>query len=110
MSQHHPFRKNTLAWGLLLLCGCVNLYQESFHSSLDRRNREELSRILPPSAPPKLLTSQDLKADSLRMRENGYLLLGYSKFRSSPVDEKQALDQARKIGAEVALVNHKYVS
>jgi len=93
-----------------LAAGCANPYHENYFSTLEKRNRDELSRILPASAPPKLLTSTDMKADSLKMRENGYLLVGRAKFRSSPVDETQALDQAQKIGAEVVLVNHQYVN
>lgn len=100
----------TLFLMLGLTAGCSNPYHENYLSTLEKRNKEELSRILPPSGPPKLVTSNDLKADSLRMRENGYLLVGRVTFRSSPVDEAQSLDQAKKIGAEVVLVNHKYVN
>lgn len=99
-----------LAVFLGLAAGCTNPYHENYLSTLDKRNKEELSRILPPSGPPRLVTSGDLKADSLKMRENGYLLVGRAKFRSTMIDETQALDQARKSGAEVVLVNHKYVN
>ena len=99
-----------LALFLGLAAGCANPYHENYLSTLEKRSKEELSRLLPPSGPPKLLTSTDMKADSLKMRENGYLLVGRAKFRSSPVDETQALDQAKKIGAEVVLVNHQYVN
>ncbi|HUO58025.1 MAG TPA: PDZ domain-containing protein [bacterium] len=93
-----------------LLSGCGNPYRENYLSTLEKRNKDELSRLLPPSHPPTLVTSNDLKDDSIRMRENGYLLIGRSKFHSAPVDERQALDQAKQVGAEVVLVNHKYVN
>lgn len=93
---------------LALAAGCGNPYRQNYVSKLDKRNADELSRILPASRPPKLVSSNDMKADSLKMRENGYLLIGRSQFRSSPIDEKLALDQAVQAGAEVVLVNHKF--
>ena len=95
---------------LAFIAGCGNPYREHYLSTLEKRNKDELASILPPSGPPKLVSSNDLIADSLKMREDGYLLIGRSKFRSGPIDEKQALDYAKQAGAEVVLVNHKYVN
>jgi len=95
---------------LVFASGCTNPYHENYFSTLEKRNKDELTRILPPSGSPQLVTSNDLKADSIRMRENGYLLVGRATFQSTHIDEKVALDQARQIGAEVVLVNHQYVT
>jgi C-terminal processing protease CtpA/Prc len=100
----------TLGCLFALTTGCVNPYVKSFQSAdLQNRSSENLA-LLPFSGQPQLVTSQDLKADALKMRESGYILLGRSKFQASPINEKLALKQAEKIGAEVVLVNHKFVA
>jgi C-terminal processing protease CtpA/Prc len=101
-----------LALGCLfvLATGCVNPYVKNFQSADLHKQPSENQPLLPYSGQPQLVTSQDLKADALKMRENGYILLGRSKFQASPINEKLALKQADKVGAEVVLVNHKFVA
>jgi membrane-associated protease RseP (regulator of RpoE activity) len=88
----------------------VNPYVKNYQAADPIKHPDEIRAILPFSGQAQLVTSQDLKADALRMRENGYILLGRSKFQASPINEKLALDQALKIGAEVVMVGHKFVS
>lgn len=101
-----------LSFSLLLILGtgCGNLYHEHYLSVLDHRNQDELFRIIPPRVSPKVVSSKDLKEDSLGMRENGFLLIGHSSFNSTYLDEEQALDQARRVGAEVVLVSQRYIN
>lgn len=112
MTRQNPLDRLTAPAFLLLamVAGCGNLYHEHYLSLLDRRNQDEASRILPARVPPKVVSSRNLKEDSLRMREDGYLLVGHSSFNSTYLDEGQALDQARKVGAEVVLVNQRYIN
>ena len=95
---------------LFALSGCANPYMQNFTSTLDKRTPDEKARLIPSQGEPKLVTSNDMKADALRLRENGYVLVGRSKFRSPLVDEKQALAQAKKIGAQLVMVAHKFVT
>jgi C-terminal processing protease CtpA/Prc len=91
--------------------GCVNPYIRNYEPAMPKNTRSENVTLLPtPSGQARLVTSQDLKADALKMRENGYILLGRSKFQASPINEKLALDQAQKIGADVVMVAHKFVA
>ncbi|MDO8734487.1 MAG: PDZ domain-containing protein [Elusimicrobiota bacterium] len=50
-----------------------------------------------------------MKDDSMDMLENGYLLIGKSTFKSPPLNEEQALDQAKKVGADIVLTKKEYV-
>jgi membrane-associated protease RseP (regulator of RpoE activity) len=98
-----------LGWIAVLASGCVNPYIRNYQPAEIKNLRFEKTTLLAPSGEPRLVTSEDLKGDALKMRENGYVLLGRSKFQAAPVDEKLALAQARKIGAEVVMVSHKFV-
>jgi hypothetical protein len=93
-----------------LIVSCGNPYRSSYLSTLNRQGSWQQSAILPPSGPPRLVTSEDMESDTQRMRENGYLLLGRSQFQSATVDEKQALAQAKTVGAEVVMVNRRFAS
>jgi len=102
-----------LALGFLAFAtgGCVNPYIRNYEPAAAKNTRSENVALLPtPSGQARLVTSNDLKADALKMRENGYILLGRSKFQASPINEKMALEQATKIGADVVMVEHKFVS
>ena len=109
MNRPTPYRFAPLAL-VLALAGCANPYMQSYTSTLDKRTPDEKARFIPSQVEPKLVTSNDMKTDALRLRENGYVLVGRSKFRSPLVDEKQALAQGKKIGAEVVMVAHKFVT
>jgi len=99
-----------IALGLaVVVSGCGNPYRSNYLSTIEKWPKGVTSRVLPPTDPPKLLTSTDLRKDSLSMLESNHVMIGRSKFRSPSIDESQALDQAKKIGAWVVLVNHKYV-
>jgi serine protease Do len=94
----------------LFLSGCVNPYIRNYQPAQVRDIRSEGTEVLLHAGEPHLVSSTDLKADALKMREKGYVLLGRSKFQASPVDENLALAQAKKIGAEVVMVGHKFVT
>ena len=95
---------------LALSAGCVNQYVKNYVSAGETDTGSRNPAVLPFSGQPRLVTTQNPKADAFSLRENGYLLLGRSKFRSSTVDENDALAQARKVGAEVVMVEHKFVN
>lgn len=95
---------------VVLTAGCANPYVKNYQPINPLQHVGESQEIFPFSGQPQLLSSNDLKADALKMWENGYILLGRSKFQATPINEKLALKQADKIGAEVVLVNHKFVS
>jgi hypothetical protein len=94
----------------LLAGGCAsNAFKDSYHSSLERWPSGEVSRIAPEQGNIEVVTTQDLAADSTRMMEAGYLLLGQSKFREEvDVSSGSARDLARDLHASVVLLNARY--
>lgn len=93
---------------LLALGGCSNPYRDSFVSTLERWPSGEASRLVPPTEPVEIVTSRDMRRDAVRMMENGYVLLGRSRFSGSNVDPDGARKQAQELGAAVVLVAQKY--
>lgn len=94
---------------LMMSTGCVNQYTKNFIPAIEADAGSANPAVLPFSGQPRLVTTGNSTGDARSLRENGYILLGRSKFRSSPVNENEALAEARKIGAEVVMVKHAYV-
>jgi hypothetical protein len=95
---------------LLALCACANPFRRSYTSSLERWPSGEAGRLLAPEGPAKIVTSDDMRKDALRMMEGGYLLLGRSVFRSTEVDLKLARKVSEEVGASVILVGRRYAT
>lgn len=95
--------------GLVALFGCANPYRASYVSTLERWPSGEAGRLLPTTGTAaEIVTSSDMRRDAIRMMENGYLLLGRSRFSGANVDPAGARKVAEEIGAAVVLVSSKY--
>jgi hypothetical protein len=66
------------------------------------------SRWAPTSNKPQLILSDDIRTANWDLLEKGYLMIGFSKFDGTDIDEALALQQAKKIGADVVLVQKKF--
>jgi membrane-associated protease RseP (regulator of RpoE activity) len=95
------------------LCGCAtNPYKDFYHTKgVDPFKAGEA--IMPPvDAIPEIiegnLTKEDIKADSIRMRENNYKLLGYSSFSASEISSDKAIAFGKEIHAEKIIMYAKY--
>ncbi len=98
-----------LATAVLLSTACAsNSFRDNYRSSLERWPSGEVSRLIPAGGNVELLTSKNIEADATSMMENGYLLLGRSKFRSEQVDPGAAREVAAELGASVVLVKAEY--
>jgi C-terminal processing protease CtpA/Prc len=95
---------------VLALAGCANPYREHYVSTLERWPSGVSTRLLPAAGPVEIVTSTDMRRDAVRMMENGYVLLGRSKFSSTNVDPDGARKQAEEIGAAVVVVSSKYAN
>ncbi len=95
---------------LLVVCACANPFRKSYTSSLERWPSGEVGRLLAPEGPAKIVTSNDMRRDAIRMMEDGYLLLGRSVFRSPEVDPKLARKVSEEIGASVILVAQRHAT
>lgn len=95
---------------ILLTASCANPYRKNYLSTIQKWPSGVSNRVLPPSGPPQLVSSTDMKKDAQTMLESGYVLLGRSVFRNSQLDEAMAIQQGEEIGAWVVMVKHNYVS
>lgn len=81
-----------------------NHYTESYVS------KQALSVPLQPDpAGPKLYRGENKKEDYRRLLRKGYEQLGQSSFEAADVSPQQALEQARKIGADLVLVYSRQI-
>jgi hypothetical protein len=75
----------------------ANLYEKFYRATIKT----------PPARsgmPPRIYRGQDQEADYRHLLEDGYDILGYSSFVAGDVAPEQALDQARKLNADIVLV------
>lgn len=96
----------------ILLFGCAgSAFKQHYESHSERQPSDAKSRLLPPpEGEARLLSSEDIRADAVRLMENGYLLLGRSKFVSKQIDPGSALKLAKEVGASVILVSEQYTN
>jgi len=92
------------------LLSCANPYHRNYKSMLDRWPHVKMQLSDISEAPvPRLFTSKDLKIDSMNLLEDGYILIGKSAFKSPPINEEQAIKQAKEVGADIVLTKKEYV-
>jgi hypothetical protein len=95
----------------IVLSGCANPYRLNYQDMLLKRPQSKSMLLEKPESPvPVLVTSADMQNDSIDMLESGYFLIGKVTFKSPPIDEKQAIGQAKRVGADVVLTKKDYVT
>jgi hypothetical protein len=113
-TPHPPefVRKGLFSLLVLLSClstGCAsNRFRDTYQSSLERWPSGEVSRLVARRGDVAILTSSDVARDETRMMENGYLLLGRSRFQSPEIDPSAARSVASDLGASLVLVKTEY--
>ena len=81
---------------------------EKFFQSTTEPGIEEY--VLPGKSVPRVVITDDLTRDILRIREDGYEPVGYSSFVGPPQDPKKAIKQAKKLKAEIIVYASTYES
>jgi membrane-associated protease RseP (regulator of RpoE activity) len=93
----------------LIVSGCANGYSKFYQSSSPPP--PSATQFLPYEGEPRIVASGgDAAADSMRMFEDGYGLVGVSSFVGPPENQKGAIEQAKKVGAAVIIFRSKYQS
>jgi hypothetical protein len=94
----------------LLVTGCAsNGYQDFYTSSIDPKldpNLESLGE----GEEPQVFGSDDYKRDIRLLRAKRYVVVGQSSFNGSYEDIKNAVAQAKRIGATLVLTNSEYTN
>jgi hypothetical protein len=95
---------------VLLVTGCAsNGYQDFYTSSIDPKldpNLESLGE----GEEPQVFGSDDYKRDIRLLRAKRYVVVGQSSFNGSYEDIKNAVAQAKRIGATLVLTNSEYTN
>lgn len=108
--MRHPQPLKLLALALLLGACAGNPYRATYSPLVSRKvPKGEPVAFQAPTAAPRLLSTSSMKADAVKLLEEGYWPVGSSKFTGQYVQAQQALEQAQAIGAEVVLVLQKHV-
>ncbi|HVZ81309.1 MAG TPA: PDZ domain-containing protein [bacterium] len=112
MNLPRPIARLFAFLGPLLLVGCANYYSQYYQDKTAGKPDSLYLRLLKPTSDPELRYSQDMKQDGHALLQQGYILLGRSKFQTPLMnaveDANAARQQAQTVGAWVVLMNNKY--
>lgn len=91
----------------MLLMGPAHAEAENPYSKSYVEKNSPTVRLQPDPSGPKLFRGESKEEDYRRMLREGYELIGQSSFQAADVPPEQALEQARKIKADLVLVYSK---
>jgi hypothetical protein len=98
----------------LLLTGCANPFISYYHNETGNIDITKSSAVIVPSLEqkPTLIKGTNVRSDTYKMFEKGYLLIGFSSFNTSnlsPYYQKLAIEQAKKVHASIVYLYGKYI-
>lgn len=93
-----------------VLCGCAqNGYKQFYTPYLDARTLENVE-TLPDGGSPELISTDNFDRDVQILRSKRYVPIGHSHFNGALQDARNALEQAKIIGATVVLIGSEYTN
>jgi C-terminal processing protease CtpA/Prc len=97
---------------IIILVSCANPYRTNFASIQQMRlsNYQPDFIALQKGAMPEIYSTDDMYATKELMFENGYILLGSSRFNSKKLDDRKATAAAKNLGATVVVIQSKYLT
>ena len=94
-----------------LLTGCVtNPFARYYQSYTNQMPASLQRRLLPPSGIPQVITTsvQNYNEEARHAQERGYIILGSTGFWGFNPTQGQVVEQAKKVGAELAIWASEY--
>ena len=95
---------------IVFFAGCANPYSKFYNDYTGGINIAESPNVVMPIGKPKLFQGSNVETDGLRMLENGYLLLGESRFNAGAINQNTAIDHAKKVYADTVIVYSQYTN
>jgi hypothetical protein len=93
---------------LMTVIGCTNPYRANYISMGERIPPWIQNRFAPPEKKPQLRFSSDMDFQKENLWEQGYFMVGYSKFDGKTFDDSLALAKAKSVGASIVVIDKKY--
>jgi hypothetical protein len=92
------------------LGGCINPYAQFYIDQTGGKDITQEPSIITSTGEPKLIQGVDVDADTKRMLENSYSLIGFSSFNAASVNQQSAVAQAKRVHAETVIVYSHYTN
>ena len=94
---------------IVLLGSCANPYTQFYTDLLYGKSPTEIQTIVVTKESPRIYRGSDnRKQDGRALRENGYLLIGYSAYNGTTSNTDQLKAHAQKVGAAVVITYTSY--
>ena len=96
----------------VILAGCsttTNGYKKFYKPFVDTKTLKNVN-LLSEGEEPQVFGTDDIDRDMLILRSKKYIPIGYSAFNSCYEDTKNAIAQAKEVGATIILVSSKYTN
>ncbi len=95
---------------VFLLGGCATSgYQQFYQQYVDVKSLSDLE-VLQPGEEPKIYGTDNFDRDIATLRAKRYIMIGSSSFNGGYEDTKNAVVQAKRIGATIVLTNAQYTN
>lgn len=95
----------------IFLTGCAtNPFAQFYKSYTTEMPVAMQQRLLPSALEPKVISAapQNHKEEGQRLEERGYICIGFSGFTGGAPTQKQIIEQAKKVGADVVIHTSEY--
>ena len=94
---------------LVILSGCASGYNQFYTSRVDVKSTSDLE-LLEKYQEPELFGTNNFDRDIRILRSKGYVVIGESSFNGENEDSRNAVAQAKRVGATVVLVSSRYTN
>jgi hypothetical protein len=97
-----------LSCSIAFLGACTASGYKSFYKEIPQTQDSALIKYLDPKENPKIIRSENIKDDLSIAFSKGYIPIGTSSFNGELESETKVIEQAKRVGASLVLVNAQF--
>lgn len=100
----------------IIFTGCATSGYKSFYKPYGTNEQLQQAKLNPDykflekGEEPQVYSTTDFDTDNKKLRAKGYIPIGYSSFNGAYEDTKNAVTQAKKLGAVLVLISSQYTN
>jgi len=100
----------------IIFTGCATSGYKSFYKPYGTNEQLQQAKLNPDykflekGEEPQVYSTTNFDADNKKLRAKGYIPIGYSSFNGVYEDTKNAITQAKRLGAVLVLINSQYTN